>query len=195
MKRYVSKVAILGSGVMGSAIAAHFANAGIPSLVLDIVPKEPNEAEKASGLTLKDRAVRDRIAADSVNALLKAKPAALFTAGRRSLIEVGNLEDDLPRLGEADWVVEVVKEDMEIKKKVLAAAAAHLGPEAILSSNTSGLSLAEMASVLPEAVKPRFLGTHCSPSWRPFRARDWGRGSSLPRTPRTSSPTASAPTR
>ncbi|MHC4406768.1 MAG: 3-hydroxyacyl-CoA dehydrogenase/enoyl-CoA hydratase family protein, partial [Planctomycetota bacterium] len=156
----MSKVAVLGSGVMGSAIAAHFANAGVPSLVLDIVPVEPNQAEKAAGLTLKDRAVRNRLAADSVKALLKAKPAPVFTAERLALIEVGNLEDDLHRLGEADWVVEVVKEDLEIKKKVLAAAASHIGPEAVLSSNTSGLSLAEMASVLPDTLKPRFLGTH-----------------------------------
>ncbi len=160
MRTQVRKVAVLGSGVMGSAIAAHFANAGIPSLVLDIVPREPSEAEKAAGLTLKDRAVRDRIAADSVQALRKAKPAPLFTPDRLALIEVGNLEDDMSRLGEADWVVEVVKEDLDIKKKVLAAAAPHIGPEAVLSSNTSGLSLAGMASVLPDALRPRFLGTH-----------------------------------
>ena len=160
MKQHVRKVAVLGSGVMGSAIAAHFANAGVPSLVLDIVPAEPDEAEKAAGLTLEDRIVRDRLAARSVRALLKARPAPLFTPERLKLIEVGNLEDDLPRLAEADWVVEVVKEDLEIKKKVLAAAAPHIGPEAVLSSNTSGLSLAEMAAVLPEGLRPRFLGTH-----------------------------------
>jgi len=160
MKRHVRKVALLGSGVMGSAIAAHFANAGVTSLVLDIVPKEPSEAEKAAGLTLEDRAVRDRLAADSVKALRKAKPAPLFSDHRIELIEVGNLEDDLPRLGEADWVIEAVKESLEIKKKVLAAAAPHIGPDAVLSSNTSGLSLTEMASVLPDALKARFLGTH-----------------------------------
>ena len=160
MKRHVSKVAVLGSGVMGSAIAAHFANAGIPSLVLDIVPQEPSESERTGGLTLKDRAVRDRLAAGSVKALVKARPAPLFAQERLDLIQVGNLEDDLPRLGEADWVVEVVKEDMEIKKKVLAAAAPHIGPDAILSSNTSGLSLAQMAEVLPDTLRSRFLGTH-----------------------------------
>ncbi len=160
MKRHVRRVAVLGSGVMGSAIAAHFANAGIPSLVLDIVPREPTDAEKAAGLTIKDKAVRDRLAADSVKALLKTKPAPLFIADRIDLIEVGNLEDDLPRLKDADWVVEVVKEDLEIKKTVLAAAAPHIAPDAVLSSNTSGLSLSEMACVLPDDLKPRFLGTH-----------------------------------
>ena len=160
MKRQIRKVAVLGSGVMGSAIAAHFANAGIPSLVLDIVPKDLTDAERAAGLTLADRAVRNRIGNDAVNALLKAKPAPLFTPARLALIEVGNFEDDMARLTEADWVVEVVKEDLRIKQKILAAAAPHLGPDAILSSNTSGLSLAAMASALPEALKPRFLGTH-----------------------------------
>jgi 3-hydroxyacyl-CoA dehydrogenase len=160
MKRHVRKVGILGSGVMGSAVAAHFANAGVPSLVLDIVPRELTGAEKAAGLSLKDRPVRDRIATDAVNALLKARPSPLFAAARRALIETGNLEDDLPRLAETDWVVEVVKEDLVIKQKVLAAAAPHLGPDAVLSSNTSGLSLAAMASVLPEALRPGFLGTH-----------------------------------
>jgi 3-hydroxyacyl-CoA dehydrogenase len=160
MKRNVRKVAVLGSGVMGSAIAAHFANAGIPSLVLDIIPRDLTDAEQAAGRTLEDRAVRDRIANDSVRALLKAKPAPLFIPARLGLIEVGNFADDMARLDEADWVVEVVKEDLDIKKKVLAAAAPHLGPDAILSSNTSGLSLAAMAAVLPDELKPRFLGTH-----------------------------------
>ena len=160
MKRHVRKVGVLGSGVMGSALAAHFANAGVPSLVLDIVPKDLTDGERAAGLTFEDRPVRDRIATDAVNALLKTKPAPLFAAARRALIETGNLEDDLPRLAEADWVVEVVKEDLGVKQKVLAAAALHLGPDAVLSSNTSGLSLARMASVLPDPLKPRFLGTH-----------------------------------
>jgi 3-hydroxyacyl-CoA dehydrogenase len=160
MKRHIRKVGVLGSGVMGSALAAHFANAGVPSLVLDIVPRDLTDGERAAGLTLEDRPVRDRIATEAVNALLKTRPAPLFAPARRALIETGNLEDDLPRLAEADWVVEVVKEDLGIKQKVLAAAAGHLGPDAVLSSNTSGLSLARMASVLPDPLKPRFLGTH-----------------------------------
>jgi len=154
MSRYVKKVAVLGSGVMGSAIAAHFANAGIPSLVLDIVPpglENPAEAGRAARNALVDGAVK---------AMVKARPSPLFTRDRLSLIETGNFEDDLPRIADADWVIEVVKEDLEIKKKVLPAAAAHMGPEAWLSSNTSGLSLAAMAEVLPEALRPRFLGTH-----------------------------------
>lgn len=160
MKRHVGRVAVLGSGVMGSTIAAHFANAGVPSLVLDIVPKELNEKEKAAGLTPESGQVRDRIARESVRALAKLRPSPLFSGRRLGLIETGNLEDDLPRLREVDWVVEVVKEDMAIKKKVLAAAAEHLAADAVLSSNTSGLSLAQMSAALPRAVRDRFLGTH-----------------------------------
>ncbi|MFO7653747.1 MAG: 3-hydroxyacyl-CoA dehydrogenase/enoyl-CoA hydratase family protein [Candidatus Krumholzibacteriia bacterium] len=160
MRRPVRKAALLGSGVMGSGIAAHLANAGIRSLVLDIVPREPNEAEQKAGLTLEDRAVRDRIARDSIQALLKTRPAPLYAPERIGLIEVGNLEDDLARLQECDWIIEVVKEDLDIKKKVLAAAAPHIPAEAVLSTNTSGLSIAAMAAVLPEELRPRFLGTH-----------------------------------
>lgn len=150
MRRQIKKVAVLGSGVMGSAIAAHFANAGIPSVVLDIVPPGAGD----------DPASRNAVAAQAVGALKKTKPSPLFSAGRMALIEIGNFEDDLSRLKEADWVIEVVKEDMKIKKIVLQNAAPHIGPEAIFSSNTSGLSLTEMAAVLPEDLRPRFLGTH-----------------------------------
>jgi len=150
MRRQIRKVAVLGSGVMGSAIAAHFANAGIPSLVLDIVPKDAG----------KDKKSRDAIAAAAVAALKKTKPSPIYSAQRMSFIETGNLEDDLPRLADVDWVIEVVKEDMAIKKIVLAAAAPYIGPEALFTSNTSGLSLKEMSDVLPDELKPRFLGTH-----------------------------------
>ncbi len=160
MKRHVEKVVILGSGVMGSAIAAHFANAGVPSLVLDIVPTELTAAEEARGKSLRDNAIRNRIAVQAVAALRKTKPSPLFSSERMALIETGNLEDDLPRLKEADWVIEVVVENMAIKKKVFAAVVPHLAPDAVFSSNTSGLSLQEMAEALPEELRPRFLGTH-----------------------------------
>jgi len=150
MDRQIRRVAVLGSGVMGSAIAAHFANAGIPSLVLDIVPAEAGD----------DHASRSAIAAKAVAAMKKTRPSPLFHIDRMALIETGNLEDDLPRLAEADWIIEVVKEDMAIKKIVLGNAAPHIGPDALLTSNTSGLGLAEMAATLPEDLRPRFLGTH-----------------------------------
>ncbi len=156
----VRRIAVLGGGVMGGAIAAQFANAGVPSLVLDIVPRELTPAEQALGLGLADRRVRDRLAVDAVRALLKQKPAPLFSEERLALIATGNLEDDLPRLREADWVIEVVREDLDIKTRVLAAAAPYIRPDAVLSSNTSGLSLAAMAAALPAPLRARFLGTH-----------------------------------
>ena len=149
MSKRVSKAAVLGSGVMGSAIAAHFANAGIPALVLDIVPPD-----------LPEGGDRSAIARGSVKALRKVKPAPFFTAGRAAMVEVGNLEDDLEKLREVDWIVEAVREDMSIKKKVFEAVAPHVADHAILTSNTSGLSLNEMAEVLPQSLRSRFFGTH-----------------------------------
>jgi 3-hydroxyacyl-CoA dehydrogenase len=152
MKTQIRKVAVLGSGVMGSAIAAHFANAGIPSLVLDIVP--PGLPDGAGA------AQRNGIVDGAVKAMSKAKPSPLFTKDGLGLIETGNFDDDLPRIAEADWVVEVVKEDLEIKKTVLKNAAPHVAEHAWLTTNTSGLSLDAMNEVLPESLRPRFLGTH-----------------------------------
>jgi 3-hydroxyacyl-CoA dehydrogenase len=145
---------------MGSAIAAHFANSGIRALVLDIVPREPTAAETKAGLGLSDRKVRDRLAAEAVGRLVKTRPAALFAPERVGLIETGNLEDDLERLREADWVIEVVREEMGIKRELLANVVPHLREDALLTSNTSGLSLTELAEGLPAEVRPRFAGTH-----------------------------------
>ena len=152
MNPRIRKVAVLGSGVMGSAIAAHFANAGIPSLVLDIVP--PGLPDTAG------RSERNAIVDGAVKALLKQKPSPLFKTDLLGMIETGNFDDDLPRIADADWIIEVVKEDPVIKQKVLTAAAPHIADHAWLTSNTSGLSLAGMAEHLPEALRPRFFGSH-----------------------------------
>ena len=152
MNKRIQKVAVLGSGVMGSALAAHFANAGLQALVLDIVPKEAQDSD--------DPRARNKIASDSVRAMSRSQPAPLFAASRLELIEIGNLEDDLSRLADADWIIEAVKEDLSIKKVVLETVAPHIGEHAILSSNTSGLSLAAMAEALPQELRGRFLGTH-----------------------------------
>jgi 3-hydroxyacyl-CoA dehydrogenase len=159
MKR-IDQVAVLGAGVMGGTIAAHLANAGARVLLLDVVPKEPTAEERAAGLTLADPAVRNRIATAGRAALEKMKPAPLFVPGALARIEVGNLEDDLPRLGTCDWVVEVVIENLEIKKRLLDRIAPHLRADAVLSTNTSGLSVNVLAESLPEALRPRFLVTH-----------------------------------
>ena len=212
----IDKVAVLGAGVMGGTIAAHLVNAGLKVLLLDIVPKAPTAEEAAAGLTLQDAAVRNRIPAAGLAALEKLKPSPIFLAADLGRIEVGNLEDDLGRLRECDWVIEVVIENMAIKKALFAEKIApHLKPGAILSTNTSGLSVNELAEALPEALRPRFLVTHffnpprymrlleivSSRFTDPARGRGDGRassgagsarGSSSARTRPTSSPTGSA---
>jgi 3-hydroxyacyl-CoA dehydrogenase len=159
--REISKVAVLGAGVMGATIAAHLANAGIQVLLLDMAPREPNDAEAAAGLGTCDQAVRSRIATAGRDGLMKMKPAPFFLPGYAANIGVGNFDDDMPRLKECDWVVEVVIEDMAIKKQLFAEKVVpNLKEGAILSTNTSGLSVNEMAECLPEGIRKNFLVTH-----------------------------------
>jgi 3-hydroxyacyl-CoA dehydrogenase len=159
--KQINKVAVLGAGVMGLTIAAHLANAGVQVLLLDLVQKEPNDAEKKAGLTSNDPTVRNRIAMSGIEGLRKIKPAAFFLPAYASYIEAGNFDDDIKRLRECDWVIEVVVETMEIKKHVFSGKVApNLKEGAIVSSNTSGLSVNEMAASLPDQVRKNFLGTH-----------------------------------
>ena len=129
-------------------------------LLLDVVPKEPSAEERAAGLSLRDRAVRDRIATAGRAALGTLKPGPLYLPAYAGRIEVGNLEDDLPRLRDRDWVIEVVVENLAVKQDLLARVAPHLAPGAVLSTNTSGLSVNALAEALPEALRPRLLVTH-----------------------------------
>jgi 3-hydroxyacyl-CoA dehydrogenase len=158
--RQINRVAVLGAGVMGATIAAHLANAGLEILLLDIVPKELDKKEEAQGLTLESPAVRNRIAAAGLQGMLKMKPAPFYLKEYASQIEVGNFEDDLVKLQTCDWVIEVVIEYMPIKLELLKKLVPNLAPGAILTTNTSGLSVNEMAEVLPPEVKKNFLATH-----------------------------------
>lgn len=159
--KQINKVAVLGAGVMGATIAAHLANAGISVILLDIVPREPNDAETKQGLALSDKVVRNRFATAGLDGLLKMKPAPFFLTQYAGLIEAGNYDDDMARLKECDWVIEVVIENMAIKKQLFTEKVVpNLKPGAILSTNTSGLSVTEMATALPEDVRTRFLVTH-----------------------------------
>src|SRR5690554_215645 len=106
MNRQIKRAAVLGSGVMGSGIAAHLANVGIPTLMLDIVPNELTDEEKAKGLTLEDAVVRNRIAATNKEKLKKQKPSPITSKKSLDLIEVGNFEDDLEKLKDVDWIIE-----------------------------------------------------------------------------------------
>ncbi|MGR9048928.1 3-hydroxyacyl-CoA dehydrogenase NAD-binding domain-containing protein [Halobacillus faecis] len=160
MNHKIKRAAVLGSGVMGAGIAAHLANVGIPTLMMDIVPRELTDAEAKKGLTLEDKAVRNRIAADNKKALLKQKPSPLTSKQNLNLIEVGNFTDDMERLAEVDWVIEVVVENLDIKKKVLADVDRHRKKGSFVSSNTSGISIEAMSEDCSEDFKAHFLGTH-----------------------------------
>lgn len=158
--RQINKVAVLGAGVMGATIAAHLANAGLDVLMLDIVPNKLTPAEEAGGLTLESPQVRNRIAKNGRDILKKLKPAPLYLPQYLQQIEIGNLSDDLSKLKNCDWVIEVVIEQMAIKKSLLTSLIPYLAEDAILSTNTSGLSVNEMAEVLPPEIQKNFLVTH-----------------------------------
>ena len=156
----IKKAAVLGAGVMGAQIAAHLANAGIPCLLLDIAPKELTPDEQAKGLTLESRAVRNRIAQAGFDAAQKAKPAAFFVGDAAKLVTVGNFGDDLPKLKDCDWVLEAIVERLDIKRSLYERIEPHLNPEAIITSNTSGIPLASLAEGRSDNFRRRFLGTH-----------------------------------
>lgn len=160
MERKIRKAAVIGSGVMGAGIAAHLANVGIPTYLLDIVPTELTVDESKKGLTLESPAVRNRIAQTGRERLLKEKPAPLAVKENIRLITVGNLEDHLAYLGDADWIIEVVVEKLEVKKRVFAMVEAHRKPGSIVSSNTSGISVNAMVEGRSPEFAAHFLGTH-----------------------------------
>src|SRR6516162_1812920 len=142
MLRDIRRVAVLGAGTMGSRIASHLANANIPSVLLDIVPKELTPAEQAKSLTLSDRRVRNRIAQAGLEAALKSRPAAFFTPEAAGTITIGNFEDNLDWIGDCDWIIEAVTEDPGIKRALLERVQYARSPGTIVSSNTSGISIA-----------------------------------------------------
>jgi 3-hydroxyacyl-CoA dehydrogenase len=156
----IKKAAVLGSGVMGAGIAAHLANIGIPTLLLDIVPASLTEDESAKRLTLADKQVRNRISNASIQKLLKQKPAPLTSKENIALIEAGNLEDDLYKLQEADWIIEVVVENLIVKKQIFEKVDQFRKPGSIVSSNTSGISVGKMAEGRSNDFQKHFLGTH-----------------------------------
>src|SRR5699024_6413054 len=160
MKQTIKRAAVLGSGVMGSSIAAHLANVGIPTLMLDIAPQELKKNEEKNGLTLNDKTVRNRLAAESKKSLLKQKPSPITTKESLDLIEVGNMDDDMEKIADVDWIIEVVVENLEIKKKVFANVEKYRKEGTIVSSNTSGISIEDMAADCSEEFQKHFLGTH-----------------------------------
>lgn len=160
MKRPIKKVAVIGSGIMGSGIACHFANIGVEVLLLDIVPREPNEVEKTKGLTLESNIVRNRIVNDSLTAALKSKPSPIYNQLFADRITTGNLEDDLHKINDVDWVIEVVVERLDIKKQVFEKIEKYRKPGTIVSSNTSGIPIKFMSEGRSEDFQQHFVVTH-----------------------------------
>jgi 3-hydroxyacyl-CoA dehydrogenase len=160
MNRHIRSVAVLGSGVMGSRIAAHFAGIGVKVLLLDIVPKEPSAAETAKGLTTESKAFRNRIVNDALTATLKSKPSAVFTPDVAKRITTGNFDDDMPRIAEADWIIEVVIENLKIKQSIFEQVEKYRKPGTLVSSNTSGIPIHFMAEDRSDDFRAHFCGTH-----------------------------------
>ncbi|HMI66883.1 MAG TPA: 3-hydroxyacyl-CoA dehydrogenase NAD-binding domain-containing protein, partial [Cyclobacteriaceae bacterium] len=136
MNRTIRKVAVLGSGIMGSRIACHFANIGTDVLLLDIAPKELTEEEKKKGLTLDHPVVKNRIVQSSFDATLKANPAPLFSKKFASRVKAGNFTDDMARIRNYDWIIEVVVENLDIKKKIYEEVEKYRTPGTLITSNT-----------------------------------------------------------
>jgi 3-hydroxyacyl-CoA dehydrogenase len=160
MKQRIEKVVVLGAGTMGARIAAHLANAGIPSYLLDIVPRELTPEEARKGLTLESPAVRNRIVLAGLEATKKARPAAFFTLETARLVTPGNLEDNLGWCGQVDWIVEAVAENLEIKRNLFARVEAVRKPGTIVTSNTSGLPIHRIAEGRSEDFQQHWAGTH-----------------------------------
>jgi 3-hydroxyacyl-CoA dehydrogenase len=160
MTRRIQKVAVLGSGVMGSRIACHFANIGVQVLLLDIVPKEPNAEEAKKGLTVDDKRVRNRIVNDALQAALKSNPSPIYRKSFASRITTGNFEDNMKDIASCDWVIEVVVERLDIKKSVFDKVELFRKPGTLITTNTSGIPINMMTEGRSEDFKKHFCGTH-----------------------------------
>ena len=160
MVRRIKKVAVLGSGVMGSGIACHFANIGIEVLLLDIIPRELTDEEKAKGLTLENKSVRNRIVNNSLQAALKSKPSPIYKKSFAKRITKGNFDDDFAKIKDYDWVIEVVVERLDIKQQVFEKVDKFRTPGTIVTSNTSGIPIDIMAEGKSDDFKKHFCGSH-----------------------------------
>lgn len=160
MKRTIKKVAVLGSGIMGSRIACHFANIGVEVLLLDIAPKELTPEEQAKGLNLEHTAVRNRIVNAALETAVKSNPSPIFTKRSLSRISTGNFTDNMKDIASCDWTIEVVVENLDIKKKVYEQVEQFRKPGTLITSNTSGIPIHLMAEGRSEDFQKHFCGTH-----------------------------------
>lgn len=160
MKRNIKKVAVIGSGIMGSGIACHFANIGVEVLLLDIAPNELTEAEQKKGLTLESKAVRNRLVNDHLANALKSKPSPIYHPSFASRITTGNTTDDMSKIATADWIIEVVVERLDIKKIVFEQVDKYRKPGTLVTSNTSGIPIQFMSEGRSDDFQQHFCGTH-----------------------------------
>lgn len=158
--RRIKKIAVIGSGIMGSGIACHFANIGVEVLLLDILPRELNDKEKAQGLTLEDKAVRNRLVNEALSASLKSKPSPIYHPSFAKRITTGNLEDDISKVKDVDWIMEVVVERLDIKQQVFEKLEKYRTPGTLITSNTSGIPIHFMSEGRSEDFQKHFCGTH-----------------------------------
>ena len=160
MSKKIKTAGVIGAGVMGAAIAAHLANVGIETVLLDIVPPELSEEDKKKGYTEESKAFRNKFAKSGVERALKSKPASFYVPENAKLISMGNMEDDIDLLRDVDWIIEVVVERLDIKQKVFEKVEDLMGPEAVITSNTSGIPAKDLCERRSENFRKRFAITH-----------------------------------
>ena len=156
----IHNAVVIGAGTMGAALAAHLANAGVLVTLLDIVPNKLTSDEDKAGLTLNDKAVRNRIVNEGWDRCLKARPANLMSSDLQAFVKLGNLEDDFDVVGKADWIIEAIIENLKIKQDLMTRIDAVRKPEAIVSTNTSGIPVKDIAAGRSDGIRNHFLGTH-----------------------------------
>jgi 3-hydroxyacyl-CoA dehydrogenase len=160
MNKKINKVAVLGSGIMGSRIACHFANIGVEVLLLDIAPRELNAEESARGLSLDHSSVKNRVVNLALSTAVKTNPSPVYTKDVLTKISTGNFEDDMSKIAGVDWIIEVVVENLDIKKKVFDQVEQFRKPGTLITSNTSGIPIHLMAEGRTDDFKAHFCGTH-----------------------------------
>lgn len=160
MRRTIRKVAVLGSGIMGSRIACHFANIGVEVLLLDISPRELSAKESSAGLSLGDKRVKNRLVNEALMTALKTNPSPIYSKAYASRIQTGNFDDDLSEIAKVDWIIEVVVERLDIKQQVFENVEKYRKPGTIISSNTSGIPIHLMLKDRSEDFQKHFSGTH-----------------------------------
>jgi len=151
-KYQIHKAVVIGSGTMGAALAAHLANAGVPVTLLDIVPNDAASTD--------DKAARNRIVNEGWDRCLKSRPANLMSSELKTFVKLGNLEDDFGAVAEADWILEAIVENLKIKQDLMARIDEDRKPNAIVSTNTSGIPVKNIAEGRSKEFKKHFLGTH-----------------------------------